>query len=151
MNKTYPLDPHTFNFPVRVAIQMRFSDIDGFGHANNGAIQSYFDLGRSAYLGQLTGPDFYLQDASLVVVNYTTDFLEQVKMGDRLEVRCAAYRVGRRSVGLLLVLVRDDGTVCSVEDTVMSSFDKSRQASFDIPESWRETIDRIEGRSLPRP
>lgn len=151
MVKQYPLDPGSHPFAVRVDIQMRFSDIDGFGHANNGAIQSYFDLGRSAYLNRLMGPDFFRGDAALVVVNYTTDFLQQVLMGDHLQVRCSAYRAGRRSLSLLMALVRDGSTVCSVEDTVMSTFDKARQASFDLPDDWRDRIDLIEGRHLPRP
>ena len=43
---------------ITTPIQMRFADIDSFGHVNNIAQQAYFDLGKTALyqeLWRLTG------------------------------------------------------------------------------------------------
>lgn len=38
---------------IKTPIQMRFSDVDSFGHVSNVAQQIYFDLGKTELFQQL--------------------------------------------------------------------------------------------------
>ena len=146
MKKEYAVDIDTYRFGVVTPIQVRFNDIDGFGHANNNAMQTYFDLGRAEYLSRVVGLDFYKQDETLLIVSYTTDFMEQVRYGDKVEVRTAVYGIGRRSVKILTALVNTvTGRTCAVSDAVMSGFSKATQQSIEISSEWRRKIGEIEG------
>lgn len=149
MRKQYPLDVENYNFNVRESVQIRFNDLDGYGHANNSSMQAFFDLGRAAYMNRVCGPSFYKEPQTLLVVSYTTDFMRQVFLEDDIEVRAAVYRIGTRSLNLLMALVdRRTGEVCAVSDSVMSGYDKRTCRSMPIPQKWREACEAIEGRSL---
>ena len=148
MNKVYSLDVLNYNFAVVVPVQLRFSDFDAYGHANNSAMQSFYDLGRAAYLAKVISPDFYTQPQSLLVVSYTTDFLRQVKFGLQVEVRVAVTRIGNKSLGMLMAIVDSDGNVCSVSESVMAGYDKRSESSTPILPEWRQRIQQIEHRQF---
>lgn len=149
MRKEYPIDIENYPFKVKSDIQLRFNDLDGYGHANNGAMQAFFDIGRAEYLRLCCGEDFYKGDSTMLVVSYTTDFLQQVHFEDDIEVRVAVHRIGYKSIGMIMVIVdKRDGSVRAVTDSVMSGFSKRTQASIPILERWRKKIEEIEGRTF---
>ena len=59
IKKQYPLDIQSYDFKISTPVQLRFNDLDGYGHANNSSMQAFFDLGRAAYLQEACGSDFY--------------------------------------------------------------------------------------------
>ncbi len=149
MKKEYPIDIEHYDFRVRADIQTRFNDLDGYGHANNGAMQAYFDIGRAEYLRLCCGEDFYKGDSTMLVVSYTTDFLQQVHLEDNIEVRVAVHRIGYKSINMIMAIVdKDSGAVKAVSDSIMSGFSKRTQASIPILERWRLKIQEIEGREF---
>lgn len=149
VKKEYPVDVINYPFKVRADVQMRFNDLDGYGHANNSSMQAFFDIGRAAYLRECCGDDFYKGDSTMLVVSYATDFLQQVRLEDRIEVRVAVYRIGYKSISMIMVMVnKDSGEICAVSDSVMSGFSKRTQASIPILERWRERISEIEGKKF---
>lgn len=152
MKKEYPIDLATYPFKVRVGIQLRFNDLDGYGHANNGAMQAFFDLGRAEYLRLCCGEDFYKGDSTMLVVSYTTDFMQQVLYEDDIEVRVAVYRIGYKSISMIMVIAdKKTGAIKAVTDSVMSGFSKRTQGSIPILERWRKKIELIEGRTFAAP
>lgn len=76
-----------FNFSL--PIQIRFSDIDGYMHVNNGIYFSYFEHGRAAYLYQVCGWD--VMEVGTVVANIQIDYLRPIQIFDKVEafVRCS--------------------------------------------------------------
>ncbi len=146
MKKEYPIDIEHYDFKVSADIQTRFNDLDGYGHANNGAMQAYFDIGRAEYLRLCCGEDFYKGDSTMLVVSYTTDFLQQVHLEDHIEVRVAVHRIGYKSISMIMAIVdKDSGAIKAVSDSIMSGFSKRTQASIPILERWRLKIKEIEG------
>lgn len=149
IKKQYPLDPATYDFKIRTDVQLRFNDIDGYGHANNSSLQAFFDLGRSDYLKAICGEDFYEQERVLLVVSYATDFYKQVRFTDRIEVRTATYRIGNKSIGMLMTIVnKETEEICVVCDSVMAGYDKAADASCAVSPEWREKIAALEGHSF---
>ncbi len=149
MKKEYPIDVASYPFKVRAEIQLRFNDLDGYGHANNGAMQAFFDIGRATYLRLCCGEDFYKGDSTMLVVSYTTDFFQQVHFEDDIEVRVAVHRIGYKSISMLMAIVdKKSGAIKAVSDSVMSGFSKRTQASIPILERWRTKIEEIEGRKF---
>ncbi len=149
MKKEYPIDIEHYDFKVHADIQTRFNDLDGYGHANNGAMQAYFDIGRAEYLRLCCGEDFYKGDSTMLVVSYSTDFLQQVHLEDNIEVRVAVHRIGYKSISMIMAIVdKDSGAIKAVSDSIMSGFSKRTQASIPILERWRLKIQEIEGREF---
>ncbi len=149
MKKEYPIDILSYQFPVKVPVQIRFSDVDGFGHVNNNAMQTYFDLGRAEYMSYVVGNDFYEHSDTLIIANYTTDFLRQVHFDDKIEVRTAVYHVGNKSVKIITALVDTASQdVCAVSDAVMVGCNMQSQKSVVLPDLWRQKIEQREGRKF---
>ena len=125
---------------ITTPVQMRFEDIDSFGHVNNIAQQSYFDLGKSAlfqHLWQTVGES----DATpVMMVSVQTDFLRQIRYGDKIEVTTCVESIGTKSLTLRQQILRD-GEVCSRSRVVMVCYDKERGTSVEVPDSWRVAVE----------
>ena len=149
IKKQYPIDVENYPFKVKTDVQLRFNDLDGYGHANNASMQAFFDIGRAAYMKECCGPEFYKGDSTMLVVSYSTDFLHQVHLEDDIEVRVAVHRIGYKSISMIMAMVnKNTGVICAVSDSVMSGFSKRTQSSIPILERWRERISQIEGKAF---
>ena len=54
--------------PVKLAIQIRWRDLDALGHVNNAVYLTYFELARLAYVRTLLGADAPHRPAHLAAV-----------------------------------------------------------------------------------
>ncbi len=75
------------DFKHSVPVQMRFSDVDGFGHVNNGVYNDYYDIGRMYYMRDVLGwlPGDSQRDNQLVVVNTKSILLDRFCWGNLLK------------------------------------------------------------------
>lgn len=125
---------------VTTPIQMRFEDIDSFGHVNNIAQQSYFDLGKSALFQRLWQAVGEKDATPVMMVSVQTDFLRQIRYGERIEVTTLIESIGTKSLTLQQqILLR--GEVCSRSRVVMVCYDKERGMSVEVPDSWRKVVE----------
>ena len=120
-------------------IQLRFADIDSFGHANNIAQQSYFDLGKAEFFAELWRLVPEQQQVTAMIVSVQNDFLKQIFWGDDISVVTAIETVGTKSLTFVQQIVRGE-EVCSRSRTVMVCYDKESQQSVEVPDGWREFI-----------
>ena len=74
-------------------VQIRFSDVDQYGHMNNSVYFSLYDLAKTSYFREVFGEKEW-QDFSVVVANINADFLTS-----RILFRQADYRNCRNSFG----------------------------------------------------
>ena len=121
---------------VTTPIQIRFSDIDSFGHANNVALQMYFDLGKSDLfrkLGELTGT---AGDVSAMVVSLSTDFYEQVFYDDDVVVETEIESIGNKSLRLVQRLLAGE-RLCCLSRTVLVCHNHHTRQSIPVPNGWR--------------
>lgn len=136
------------DFNHRLAIQMRFSDVDGFGHVNNSVVQEYCDLGRMYYLRDVLGwiPGATDSDDQLVVVSTKTDFMGQILLGQPIEVCTKVYAFGTKSLKMIQWIVEKEADQpLSVCESVMAGFRKSAGVSFPLPDEWKAAIESYEG------
>jgi acyl-CoA thioester hydrolase len=82
-------------------IQLRFNDVDTYGHVNNTAYFSYYDLAKTTYMKDIR-LHFGLDNAfdSIVVVNLKADFLSPIFGGDNVAVQTSVHEVGNKSFTL---------------------------------------------------
>lgn len=131
------------DFKHRLPVQMRFSDVDGFGHINNGVYNEYYDLGRMYYLSEVLGwlPGDTSLDDQLVVVSTKTDFLGQIFLGQDIEVLTHIYALGNKSLKMVQWLVeKGSDQPLSTCESVMAGFRRSTGTSFALPGEWRDAI-----------
>ncbi len=134
-------------FKHKVPVQMRFSDVDGFGHVNNGVYSEYYDLGRMYYMQDVLGwlPGNTKRDDQLVVVSTKTDFIGQIFLGQSIQVLTRIYELGNKSLKMIQWLIEEgsDGPLSTCE-SVMAGFRRSEGVSFVLPAEWREAVKNYE-------
>ena len=84
----------------RMPIQIRFNDADSYGHVNNNAYFSYYDLGKMDYLNSVMGADGKAHGIVPIVANISADFFHPVFYGDEIVVETCIPHIGKKSFTL---------------------------------------------------
>ena len=74
-------------------VQIRFSDVDQYGHMNNSSYFSIYDLAKTSYMRDVFG-DKNWRDLGIVVANINADFLAPVFFSDDLYIETTVIHLG---------------------------------------------------------
>ena len=137
------------HFRHSVPIQIRFNDVDRYGHVNNNSYFSYYDLGKEDYLHSVLKIDYEDMDIVPVIANIQADFILPIFYGDPIVVETRIARVGTKSFKLEQQAYNKKmkAIVCRCS-TVMVCFDLKNQVAVEIPDSYRTAICDFEGDDL---
>lgn len=131
-----------------IPIQIRFSDVDQFGHMNNSVYFSLYDLAKTSYFRDVFGEHDWRKFA-VVVANINADFLAPVFFSDDLAIETTVVHLGNKSFTLLQQAVdRRDGMIKCQCRTVLVGYDISTKEPVEIPSDYKEAICKYEGKSL---
>ncbi|WP_363316929.1 thioesterase family protein [uncultured Bacteroides sp.] len=129
-------------------IQLRFNDIDKFGHVNNTVYFSFYDLGKTEYFASVC-PHVNWEKDGIVVVHIEAEFLSQIYASDHIAVQTAVTEIGTKSFHLVQqVIDQKSKEVKCVCTSIMVAFDLTKHESKPLEEEWIEAICRHEGRDL---
>lgn len=103
MAKSYLPDSVRKEFGFYVPVQIRFSDIDGYMHVNNGIYFNYMEHARALYLHQVCQWDFHQTGA--VVANIHLDFIKPLHFFDQPQSYVRCIKLGKTSFVLEQVLM----------------------------------------------
>lgn len=132
-------------FHHRLPIQIRFNDVDGYGHVNNNAYFAFYDLGKESYLAEVLQKDFRTGDVVPVVANINANFLFPIFYGDSIVVETCVSHLGQKSFTLRQRAINEKtGMVVCECSTVMVCFSLKNQNSADIPADFRAAIETFE-------
>ena len=127
----------------RLPIQIRFNDVDCYGHVNNNSYFSYYDLGKEEYLTNVLNDGYFEADVVPVVASINADFIAPIFYGDNIVVETRVSRVGNKSFTLeqRAVNAKNSMVVCKC-NTVMVCFSLSTQQSAEIPAQYRAAFEQ---------
>lgn len=129
-------------------VQIRFSDVDQYGHMNNSSYFSIYDLAKTSYMREVFG-DQNWNDVGIVVANINADFLAPVFFSDELYIETTVVHLGHKSFTLLQRAVnKASGALKCQCRTVMVGYDMATKEPVELPDSFKQTICEYEGKSL---
>lgn len=129
-------------------IQLRFNDVDQFGHVNNTVYFTYYDLGKTEYFSTVY-PNFNLCKHGVVVVNIEANFLSSILSTQSVAVQTTVSEIGNKSMTLVQqVIDTDTQEVKCICKSILVAIDLQKQDSMEIPEDWKEAIAAYEGRDV---
>ncbi len=133
-------------FHHSLPIQIRFNDVDSYGHVNNNAYFAYYDLGKEDYLRSVLRVDFRAAEVAPVIAHIQADFLLPVFYGDSIVIETRVSHIGNKSFTLEQRAIRQETNeeVCRCS-TVMVCFNMKTQQSADMPAHYRGAIEAFEG------
>lgn len=132
------------NYRHRLPVQLRFSDVDRFGHVNNSVMFSLYDMAKTEYFKAVLH-ELASGDTLAVAVNVNADFIHPVFYGDKIEIFTAVVRIGTKSLTVSQQAVNaGTGSVVSTCRTVLVTFSASRNDSIPVPGEMRNRFNRYE-------
>ena len=121
-----------------IPIQLRWNDVDRFGHVNNEVYFSFYDLGKSQYFAHVC-PHVNWRNYGIVAVS------------DHIAVQTAVTEIGNKSFHLSQrVIDLDTQEVKCMGTSVMVTYDLVEHESMPLKWEWIEAICRFEGKDVRR-
>ena len=126
------------DFHYKTTLQIRFADIDSFGHVNNAIYLTYFEIARSSYWTEVVQWDW--ETMGIIIGRAEINFIKPINLNDQVLAYVRTSRIGNSSFDLEYVLVKvNNGVeeVCTTGSTVCIAFDYSLNQSSAIPEAQK--------------
>ncbi|MCS7059009.1 MAG: acyl-CoA thioesterase [Meiothermus sp.] len=125
-------------FPVRVPIEVRFSDLDTLKHVNNAVYLTYDEMARGHYLRRVGAA---IDSGNFVMARAEVDYIRPILFGQRVEVALRVERVGRSSFRTYSETWAD-GQLAAQTRVVVVWLEEGKPAP--VPEWLRQGIRRLE-------
>jgi acyl-CoA thioester hydrolase len=134
------------DFRHRTPLQVRFRDIDAFGHVNNAVFFSYVELARIRYLLDVLEVEADFSTLPLILARVELDFRAPIFFEDELEVATRIGRIGNTSFSMShrVTAGADKRLVADVE-TVLVTYDYGSARPIPVPDEWRAKMNSFEG------
>lgn len=129
-------------------VQIRFNDVDQYGHMNNSSYFSLYDLAKTSYLRDVFGQKEWNR-IGIVVANINADFLAPVFFSDELVIETSVVHLGHKSFTLLQRAVDKVRGIRKCQcRTVMVGYSIATKEPVELPLEFKQAICNYEGKSL---
>lgn len=139
----------TDEFRHRTRVEVRFRDIDAFGHVNNAVFASYTEQARVRYLRDVLDAD-PVGRMPLILAMLKIDYVAPIMFGTTLEIGSRIDWLGRSSIAMSHLLASEDAREHARVTSVLVTYDYETARPMPIPEAWRSRLTDHEGRALER-
>jgi acyl-CoA thioester hydrolase len=138
------------DFRHRTRVEVRFRDIDAFGHVNNAVVSSYIEQARVRYLIDVLDVD-PVGRMPLILANISIDYLSPIFFNDAVEVGSRIEWVGNTSIAMSHLVKVAEGRELARSSSVLVAYDYRQAHPMPVPDDWRRAFTAHEGRPLERP
>jgi acyl-CoA thioester hydrolase len=121
-------------------LQIRFNDVDKFGHVNNTVYFQFYDTTKTDYISTVCkGVDW--EHIAIVVVKIEAEFLSQIKGDSHIAGRSRVVKIGNKSFHLEQDIIdTDTQEIKSRCFSIMVLYDLDKQQTIPLPDEWRHAI-----------
>jgi acyl-CoA thioester hydrolase len=122
-------------------IEIRWRDVDAYGHVNNAVYLNYLEEARDAWvqavLGAVSGSTW-----DFVLARVEIDFRAELTQDDgAVIVRCTLDRIGSSSVGTREEVRKQDGTISAEARSVVVPRDPATGRSRPLTDTERQALE----------
>lgn len=137
-------------FRHEMPAQLRWSDVDQFGHVNNSVYFQLFDMCKTRYVQEVVGMDT-LKRVAIVVASIKADFFAPIFYPDEIVIQSKITHMGNKSfvIRQRAVNVRTKEVKCEGY-TTMVTYDMEKKCSITIPDDFRAKVEEYEDKSEDR-
>lgn len=130
-------------------IDVRFKDIDTFGHVNNAVVFTYFETARVHYMVDVGIRSLHanMNDLAFIAAHLSCDFRRPIFYGQTVKVGSRITKVNRSSLQLEHRL-EADGELAAEGSCILVRYDYTNQRSLPISAEMRTTIESFEGSNV---
>ena len=122
-------------------IEIRWRDVDAYGHVNNAVYLNYLEEARDAWVQAVLGA---VSDSTweFVLARVEIDFRAELTQDDgAVIVRCTLDRIGNSSLGTREEVRKQDGTISAEARSVVVARDPGTGRSRPLTDAEREALE----------
>jgi acyl-CoA thioester hydrolase len=135
----------------RTRVEVRFRDIDAFGHVNNAVTASFVEQARVSYLHDVLGFD-PVGRMPMILAMVRIDYAAPIFWGELVDIGSRVDWVGRSSMAMSHRLSGgSDEHDMAAATSVLVAYDYGTAQPMPIPDVWRAALTAHEGHALERP
>ncbi|MFM2134919.1 MAG: hypothetical protein RL021_319 [Bacteroidota bacterium] len=130
-------------FRHECTVEIRFVDIDAFGHVNNAHHLSYVEHARVKYFNDLIGWDWNWNSDGIILAKAEVKYLRPILFSDRLHIQTRCARIGGKSMELEYLLLKyEQGqpVMLAEASTVVVAYDYTSKTTQQVPDVWKKAI-----------
>lgn len=121
-------------------IEIRWRDVDAYGHVNNAVYLTYLEEARDAWVEQVLGPISSTWD--FVLARLAIDFKAELIQDDRAVLaRCRLVSIGRSSIQTREQICKQDGSISAAAESVLVPRDPSTSRARRLTEAERSALE----------
>ena len=122
-------------------VEIRWRDMDAYGHVNNGVYLNYLEEARDEWLERVLGAAGSGWD--YVLARVAIDYLQELRQeDDTAVVRCSLESVGTSSLRLREEIATRAGRVVARGEAVLVAFDRQLRHSRPLSPAERAALER---------
>lgn len=131
-----------------IPLQIRFNDVDKFGHVNNAVYLNFFDTAKTNYIATVC-PNVNWEKDAIIVVYIEVVFKAQIYSTDDINVQTAVTGIGTKSFDLnqQIIDTKTNEVKCVCRST-MVSYDLTERKTKPLKDDWIMAISDFEGKDL---
>lgn len=127
-------------FNHQTKIQIRFSDLDAFGHVNNAVFASYFEMARVNYFDDVLGKRINWKKNGMILAKNILEYNLPVFLKDNIICLSAVTRLGNKSIEIQNALIRDNNVLVATGIGTLVCFDYEENKTIEILNEWKTLI-----------
>ena len=131
------------SFRHSTRVEVRFVDIDAFGHVNNANYLSYIEQARVNYFDGIVNWPYDWSKEGIILAKAELDYIQPIKFKDEITIYTRCSRLGNKSLDLEYRIIKiQDGKEILMADanTVLVAFDYINKKPIEVPADWRRAL-----------
>jgi acyl-CoA thioester hydrolase len=142
-------------FRHHTRLEVRFRDIDAFGHVNNASFVTYLEQARVRFLIDVLHVNV-VHTLPVILAALQVDFRSPILFGQDVGIGTRVDWIGTTSLSMSHRMTAngpddDPERVVAEASTVLVAYDYETERPMRVPEDWRTAFADHEGRSLEKP
>ncbi|WP_410221629.1 acyl-CoA thioesterase [Pedobacter sp.] len=132
-------------FKYKTSVEIRFADLDAFGHVNNATYLTYIEVARTKYWKQMIKWNW--KKTGIVIREVNISYIKPIVWGDKIFIYVRTSKVGNSSFDIEYKIVKKEKEgeiLCSIAKTICVAIDLKSKTSTPIPETERHRMMEFE-------
>ena len=122
-----------------VEIQVRFRDLDAYGHVNNAVYMSYLETARVDMIHDLFMEDM-AKNIQYLLVSVKLDYMQPILLNDRVFVHCKFDEIGKVRFKVRYKVHNGEGKVFVEGYSEHALFNGNTKRPMRLPAEWKEKV-----------
>src|SRR5215213_5134370 len=102
-----PEIPSADKFKHITKVEVRFSDMDSFGHVNNASFLTFIEQARIKYFDDISGWHYDPSKEGVILAHASLDFIRPLHFKEEISVLTMSTQIGTKSITMVHRVIVD--------------------------------------------